>query len=76
MSEDQLAQNLRYVRIAREEGGKVLTGGEEPLKLGQRGYYMAPTVIADTAPEQTINCEEVFGPVASTVTSSASMPAG
>ena len=67
MSEDQLEQNLRYVRIAREEGGKVLTGGEEPLKLDQRGYYMAPTVIADTAPEQTINCEEVFGPVASTV---------
>ena len=67
VSEDQLEQNLRYVRIAREEGGKVLTGGEEPLKLDKRGYYMAPTVIADTAPEQTINCEEVFGPVASTV---------
>lgn len=67
VSEDQLEQNLRYVRIAREEGGKVLTGGEEPLKLAQRGYYMAPTVIADTAPDQTINCEEVFGPVASTV---------
>jgi aldehyde dehydrogenase (NAD+) len=43
VSEDQLEQNLRYVRIAREEGGKVLTGGEEPLKLDQRGYYMAPT---------------------------------
>jgi aldehyde dehydrogenase (NAD+) len=67
VSEDQLEQNLRYVKIAREEGGKVLTGGEEPLKLDKRGYYMAPTVIADTAPEQTINCEEVFGPVASTV---------
>jgi len=67
VSEDQLEQNLRYVRIAREEGGKVLTGGEEPLKLDRRGYYMAPTVISDTRPEQTINCEEVFGPVASTV---------
>jgi aldehyde dehydrogenase (NAD+) len=28
---------------------------------------MAPTVIADTQPQQRINCEEVFGPVASTV---------
>jgi acyl-CoA reductase-like NAD-dependent aldehyde dehydrogenase len=28
---------------------------------------MAPTVIADTAPDMRINCEEVFGPVASTV---------
>src|SRR5437588_448215 len=66
VSESQLQQNLRYVGIARDEGGKVLTGGE-PLRLGTRGYYMAPTVISDTAPDQRINCEEVFGPVASTV---------
>src|SRR3954465_7719699 len=66
VSQDQLEQNLNYVKIARDEGGKVLTGGE-PLTLDKRGYYMAPTVIADTAPDQRINCEEVFGPVASTV---------
>ncbi len=66
VSEQQLEQNLRYVGIAKDEGGKVLTGGE-PLTLDKRGYYMAPTVIADTAPDQRINCEEVFGPVASTV---------
>jgi len=66
VSETQLEQNLRYVEIAKGEGGKVLTGGE-PLSLDKRGYYMAPTVIADTAPDQRINCEEVFGPVASTV---------
>jgi aldehyde dehydrogenase (NAD+) len=66
VSEDQLAQNLRYVAIARDEGGKVMTGGKA-LTLGKRGYYMAPTVISDTAPDQRINCEEVFGPVASTV---------
>ena len=66
VSSEQLEQNLRYVAIARDEGGKVLTGGE-PLELDKQGYYMAPTVITDTAPEQRINCEEVFGPVASTV---------
>jgi len=66
VTEQQLEQNLRYVEIARDEGGKVLTGGE-PLNLDKRGFYMAPTVIADTAPDQRINCEEVFGPVASTV---------
>ena len=63
---EQLEQNLRYVGIARDEGGKVLTGGEQ-LTLDKHGYYMAPTVIADTAPDQRINCEEVFGPVASVV---------
>jgi aldehyde dehydrogenase (NAD+) len=66
VSEQQLDQNLSYVKIARDEGGTVLTGGE-PLELATRGYYMAPTVIADTAPDQRINREEVFGPVASTV---------
>ena len=66
VSQQQLEQNLRYVGIAREEGGTILTGGE-PLKLDKRGYYMAPTVIGDTAPDMRINCEEVFGPVASTV---------
>src|SRR6185437_755728 len=66
ITEQQLEQNLRYVDIARDEGGKVLTGGK-PLTLGKRGYYMAPTVIADTSPDQRINCEEVFGPVASTI---------
>jgi len=66
VSKQQLEQNLRYVGIARDEGGTVLTG-EEPVNVGTRGYYMAPTVIADTNPDQRINCEEVFGPVASTV---------
>jgi aldehyde dehydrogenase (NAD+) len=66
VSQEQLEQNLRYVGIARDDGGTVLTGGE-PLSLATRGYYMAPTVIADTAPDQRINREEVFGPVASVV---------
>ena len=66
VSAAQLEQNLRYVGIARDEGGTVLTGGE-PLSLAKRGHYMAPTVIADTAPDMRINCEEVFGPVASIV---------
>jgi alpha-ketoglutaric semialdehyde dehydrogenase len=66
VSDTQLEQNLRYVEIARNEGGRIATGGQE-LSLSKRGYYMQPTVIADTAPDMRINCEEVFGPVASTV---------
>lgn len=66
VSETQLQQNMRYVELARAEGGRVAAGGEL-LELATRGYYMAPTVIADTDPDMTINREEVFGPVASTV---------
>lgn len=66
VSESQLEQNLSYVKIATEEGGRLLTGGVR-LKLDKPGYYMSPAVIADTAPGMRINCEEVFGPVASLV---------
>jgi aldehyde dehydrogenase (NAD+) len=65
-SESQLEQNLRYVQIATDEGGRLVTGGE-PLTLATPGYYMSPAVIADTDPGMRINCEEVFGPVVSTV---------
>lgn len=66
VSESQLEQNLKYVEIARNEGGRLVTGGER-LKLDQPGFYMSPAVIADTAPDMRINSEEVFGPVVSTV---------
>jgi len=62
----QLEQNLRYVRIATDEGGRLATGGEA-LTRATPGHFMAPTVIADTDPAMRINNEEVFGPVVSTV---------
>jgi aldehyde dehydrogenase (NAD+) len=65
-SESQFEQNLRYVEIATKEGGRLVTGGDA-LKLDTPGYYMSPTLIADTDPDMRINNEEVFGPVVSTV---------
>jgi aldehyde dehydrogenase (NAD+) len=65
-SDTQLEQNLRYVRIATDEGGRLVTGGQA-VKGATPGFFMSPAVIADTAPAMRINNEEVFGPVASTV---------
>ncbi len=65
-SKTQLEQNLRYVGIARDEGGRIATGGER-LELETPGYFMQPTLIADTRPDMRINGEEVFGPVVSTI---------
>jgi len=65
-SESQFEQNMSYVGIATGEGGRLAAGGER-LKLDTPGYFMQPTLIADTNPEMRINCEEVFGPVVSTV---------
>ncbi len=53
---------LRYVEIAREEGGTVLTGGAPPDDPALAdGYYVRPTVVrAD--PLSLVCREEVFGP--------------
>lgn len=50
-----------YVAGAREQGARVVTGGERPdLKPG---FYAAPTLIADVTPDMTVAQEEIFGPV-------------
>jgi succinate-semialdehyde dehydrogenase/glutarate-semialdehyde dehydrogenase len=43
------------------KGAKVMTGGE---KVGDRGYFYAPTVLSDIAPDSELLREEIFGPVA------------
>ena len=63
----QLAGNLEYVDIALKEGGRLLAGGRDALKLATPGHYMSPTLIVDTKASDTINQEEVFGPVVSVV---------
>jgi alpha-ketoglutaric semialdehyde dehydrogenase len=66
VSEDQLAQDLRYVEIGQSEGAKLAYGGER-LKRGTDGYYMAPALLTETQSRMRINQEEVFGPVASVI---------
>lgn len=65
-SESQFEQNMSYVGIATGEGGRLAAGGDK-LTLETPGFFMQPTLIADTAPDMRINREEVFGPVVSTV---------
>ncbi len=63
-SEGQLKTSLAYVEIASKEGGRLVTGGQA-LTLDKPGYYLSPALLADTVQDMRINCEEVFGPVAS-----------
>jgi acyl-CoA reductase-like NAD-dependent aldehyde dehydrogenase len=52
-----------YLDVAREEGHEVACGGTVP---GGRdgGFFVAPTVLLDVAPDSRIGQEEIFGPVA------------
>ncbi|WP_432036610.1 aldehyde dehydrogenase family protein [Streptomyces cucumeris] len=46
---------------AREQGARIVTGGERPAL--KPGFYAAPALVADADPAMTIAREEVFGPV-------------
>ena len=61
-SEVQLGKNLDYVKLAEQEGAKLVTGGVR-IHQDSGGYYMSPTVFDDVRPDMRIAQEEVFGPV-------------
>jgi aldehyde dehydrogenase (NAD+) len=64
VSAKQRDRVLNYIDIAKRDGGRVTVGGGVPEGL-DRGYFVAPTVVADVEPDHTIFQEEVFGPVLS-----------
>lgn len=67
VDERQLAQDLDYIAIARNEGATLAAGGSviPRSSAGAPGFYLAPTLFTDTSPDMRINREEVFGPVVS-----------
>jgi acyl-CoA reductase-like NAD-dependent aldehyde dehydrogenase len=53
---------LSFVDIAREQGGRVLTGGKAPSDPAlASGFYVEPTVV-EASPSDRVAQEEVFGP--------------
>ena len=65
VDEGQLAQDLGYLQIARDEGAAIIGG--VPVESGTTGHFLAPALAVGTAIGDTINREEVFGPVMSVV---------
>ena len=61
----QLAQDERYLDVARAEGGSVVGG--ERVESGAPGHYLSPALVVGTDNAMTVNREEVFGPVASVI---------
>jgi len=64
VSRRQLDTILGYVRSGREEGARLVAGGERDLEGAKaRGNFVRPAVFAGVRPEMTIAQEEIFGPV-------------
>ena len=68
-SSEQMEKILQYIDIGKQEGAKVLTGGERMMKDGELadGYYVKPTVFQGHN-KMRIFQEEIFGPVLSVTT--------
>jgi 1-pyrroline-5-carboxylate dehydrogenase len=59
INERALKSIEQYIATGAKEG-RLVHGGK---RVGDKGFFVEPTVIADTAPNATIAQEEIFGPV-------------
>ena len=69
ISKEHLEKILSKIEQAKNEGGKIITGGNR-LKLNgnlKNGYYVEPTIIEGLSADSQINHEEIFGPVVSII---------
>ena len=60
VSKRQLERVQNYIKAGIDEGGDVICGGN---RIGEEGYFIAPTVIGNVKPDMTVVREEIFGPV-------------
>ncbi|WP_298239335.1 aldehyde dehydrogenase [uncultured Algibacter sp.] len=64
VSKSHLEKVLNYIDIGKNEGGKILCGGNKVIvKNYENGYYLEPTIIEIKTNECRVNQEEIFGPV-------------
>jgi len=62
IDDEQFNKILRYIKSGVDSGANLVTGGD---KLGDKGYYIQPTVFSDVKDDMKIAQEEIFGPVQS-----------
>lgn len=66
VSEEQLDRVMGYVETGKEEGARLVAGGER-TDVDGKGNFVTATVFADVDQSMTIAQEEIFGPVAAVI---------
>ncbi|AFY58088.1 NAD-dependent aldehyde dehydrogenase [Rivularia sp. PCC 7116] len=61
---DQFDRVMNYIEAGMREGANMMCGGH---RVGDRGYFIEPTVFANVTNDMTIAQEEIFGPVMSII---------
>jgi phenylacetaldehyde dehydrogenase len=64
VSEEQLRRVCNYLEIGVAEGARAVAGGK---KVGNKGYFVEPTVLVDTKDDMKVVQEEIFGPVVAAI---------
>lgn len=62
VDEKQWRTDLDYIEVGRNEGARLVLGGNRPEDL-TKGYFVAPTIFDAVTPSMRIFKEEIFGPV-------------
>ena len=64
VSEEQLHRVCNYLDIGAKEGAKAIAGGKQ---IGDKGYFVEPTVLTNTKEDMKVVQEEIFGPVVAAI---------
>jgi acyl-CoA reductase-like NAD-dependent aldehyde dehydrogenase len=64
INRQQFERVMGYIDIGRQEGARVVAGGDRGL---DHGYYVRPTIFADASNDMRIAQEEIFGPVGTVI---------
>jgi aldehyde dehydrogenase (NAD+) len=60
VSQEQMDRILGFIDAGKKEGAKLLCGGK---RIGDRGYFVEPTVFTGVTDDMKIARDEIFGPV-------------
>lgn len=64
VDKDQFDKVISYIEAGMREGANMMCGGHQ---VGDRGYFIEPTVFANVTNDMKIAQEEIFGPVMSII---------
>jgi 5-carboxymethyl-2-hydroxymuconic-semialdehyde dehydrogenase len=57
--EEHFNKVTSYFDIAKDDGATIAAGGE---RIGDKGYFVAPTLVTNAKPDMRVSQEEIFGP--------------
>ncbi|CAK9812108.1 Aldehyde dehydrogenase, mitochondrial [Anthophora plagiata] len=60
IDEEQANRIMSLIETGKDQGAELVSGG---TRIGDKGYFVAPTVFANVTDDMTIAREEIFGPV-------------